>query len=87
MTTILSEDEVLTRKPHRCDWCPEMIEPKQKATKRAYIFEGYFSYGYLHPECLDALGKSEHMEDGFPMHEQKRGVPCDGYGDPMPETT
>jgi len=73
-----------TRKPHRCEWCPEKIEVGQRAIKRAYIWEGEFHHGYLHPECWDALCRSDFTEDGFTTGEQKRGQAYDYYGDPIP---
>ena len=76
-----------TRKRHRCEWCPEWIEVGQAAMNRAYVWEGEFHHGYLHPECWEALCRSDNMEDGFPIHDQQRGVAIDYYGDPLPAPT
>jgi len=72
-----------TRKSHSCAWCPEKIEAGQPAVKRATIWEGEFCHDYLHPECLEAMKRSD-IEDGFEPQEQKRGQAIDYYGDPIP---
>ena len=74
---------VTTRKPHLCAWCPEIIEAKTKAASRAYVWEGDFHHDYFHPECRDAMHRSEDLEDGFTLHEQKRGQAVNYYGEPI----
>jgi hypothetical protein len=70
----MRETTVKTRKKHECDWCPEPIEIGELAIDRAYIWEGEFCHGYLHPECLEAVKKSDIGEDGFFPQDQKRGI-------------
>ncbi len=78
----MRETTVKTRKEHRCDWCPELIEIGQPAISRAYMWEGEFFHGYLHPECMEALKRSDIGENGFDPHAQKRGIAYDRYGEP-----
>lgn len=72
-----------TRKAHACEWCPEPIKVGEKAHGRAYVWEGEFHHGYMHPECWEALCRSE-AEDGFPIGEQDRGVAYNCYDEPIP---
>ena len=61
------------KKPHRCVWCGEEIRPGEKYHDRAYRFDGYFQSDKMHPECLDACGKSDDIGDGFEAYQQFRG--------------
>lgn len=55
---------IKTKKPHKCSWCAEQINTRNLAIYRVYIFEGDFSYDYMHPECTEALKKmSSEFED------------------------
>jgi len=65
-----------TRKPHHCSWCNELIDVGSRAFKAAWMFEGDFNYGYEHPECKEALQKSNHpwMSDGWELGSMERGV-------------
>lgn len=70
---ILKEKLVITRKPHRCAWCGEKIDAGENAQYRAFIWEGDFGTDYMHPECYEALCKSEDTDDGFEAFNQLRG--------------
>ena len=63
--TELQNKAVTVRKEHRCVWCGETIEGQ--AQYRAYLFDGVFNSDYMHPECYEAMLKSddESLEDGF----------------------
>ena len=75
-----------TRKPHRCFWCGEAIEVGYPAWKSAWTWEREFLTGYWHPECWDALGRSdrESLEYGYEECSQKRGVAVNEYDEPKP---
>ena len=80
----MRENMVKTRKSHHCEWCPELIAAGEQAMSRAYIWDGDFQYGHLHPECWLALCAScSTIDEGFTLHEQRRGVACDCYGEPV----
>lgn len=79
--TTLQNKEVICRKRHRCCWCNEWIEIKDKARYRVYIFDEFQS-DYMHPECYDAMYESRHEinDDGFEMGMFERGktlMECD----------
>jgi hypothetical protein len=76
MTTELSLTLVKKcRKQRRCVWCNEFIEVGQAAWKRVCIHNGYFNSEYWHPECWDAMQKSDlGYDDEFYFGEQKRGL-------------
>lgn len=78
--TELSEKEVKTRKVHRCEWCNEGIEIGEQAHARTYLFDGDFCSGHLHPECWDAMDRSDttDLEDGWTPGDFKRGVAAGG---------
>ena len=50
--------QVCLRKPHRCEWCGEMMIVGEKAVVRVYKFDGDFNYNRMHPECWDALNRA-----------------------------
>lgn len=61
-----------------------MIETGSQAISRAYLWEGEFRSGHMHPECWDAMGRSEGTgDDGFILHEQLRGIAYNRYGEPI----
>lgn len=63
-----------TRKPHQCEWCPEEIPVGDPAYYRAYTFEGAFHSAYMHPECYDAMLRSDIDGEGFEEATNSRGV-------------
>ncbi len=71
----LTDKEVITRKKHTCVWCGEKIEPGRLARYRSYIFEGEFNTDYMHPECHDAMNRSDYFDgdDGFDPWVNERG--------------
>lgn len=73
--TEIQEKTVTCKKPHRCAWCNEMIEPKEKARYRVYIFDSDFGSDYMHLECNEAMEKApaEYIEDGWTPGSFKRG--------------
>ena len=70
----IREKIVTCRKPHKCEWCNEVINKNEKALSRAYAWEGEFNSGYQHMECMDAMCKSrDDIEDGFELGSFQRG--------------
>lgn len=69
-----STDVRQTRRPHRCEWCGEMIEAGSRAHHRVYRFDGFCSE-YMHPECAEAMRElpSEYWEDGWSAGQFRRG--------------
>ena len=76
MVTTLQDKDVITMKPHRCEWCGEAIPPGSRVRYRTYIFEDVLCSGWLHPECNAAmhlyLGYDD--DDGFDVGSFKRGT-------------
>ena len=63
--SISNKDLQRTKKPHRCDWCGELIEAGFPAHYRAYRYNGEFLQSYQHLECYTAMMQStEDFEDG-----------------------
>ncbi len=54
---MFSATERTARRPHRCIWCAEAIQPGEKYIDRAYRFEGEFCADKMHPECRDACNR------------------------------
>jgi hypothetical protein len=56
MSEIITDGHRKARKPHRCNWCEEQIEPKAlyyfQVIKYDYVYECKF-----HIECISALSK------------------------------
>lgn len=55
------------RKKHRCEWCAEWVELKERCFYRVYIFEGEFNHGWMHCECKLMMEKTPHDDliDGW----------------------
>ena len=53
--TELQSKLVKVRKPRSCEWCSERIEAGEQANYRAYVFDGDFMSGHMHPECHQAM--------------------------------
>lgn len=70
---LLTDKVVKCRKPHRCGWCGEGINPGDPANYRSGKYEGDFFSDYMHPECDIAMFNSDDLDEGFYPHEQKRG--------------
>jgi len=81
MTPLRSTPIKATRKEHYCEWCPENIAVGQPAIYRAYIFGGDFIHAHMHPECHEAMIRSEW--DEFESRQNKRGQAADEWGDPL----
>lgn len=79
--------ELTTRKERQCPWCAELIQPRERAQLRVYLFEGDFQREYLHPECYAAMLNADpyRLCEGFFEGEYPRGcsVPweCGGQRD------
>lgn len=66
--------EVKCRKKHNCSWCGEIIEIGEKAQHRVGKYYGDFYSDYFHPECNEAILKSELLPDEeYQAYEQQRG--------------
>lgn len=64
-----------TRKAHRCEWCWQVIPIGSVAYYRAYYFDGDFASGHMHPECRDAMDRSDPRDlgDGWMPGDFPRG--------------
>ena len=69
----LRDKIVKCRKRHRCAWCGQWINDGESAFYRVYRFDGEFLTDYQHPECHEALCKSDIGSDGFSFGEMGRG--------------
>jgi hypothetical protein len=63
-----------TRRFHRCNWCGQQIEPRNKA----FYFAGKwddFADGYMHMECYHAYKHIDwrEMQDGYEPESYGRG--------------
>ena len=65
------------RKKHRCEWCNEWILVGDTARYRVLVFDGEFQASHQHPECYDAMLKSDIDDWGFTPGEQDRGKTLD----------
>lgn len=67
---------VTVRKRHSCEWCAEQILPGERAFYRAYVFEGDFNQGRMHPECEKAMHTVPNcdLRDGWMAGDYKRGT-------------
>jgi hypothetical protein len=66
--TELRSKDVKVRKPRGCEWCAERINAGESAHYRAYVFEGDFMTGYMHPEChqdMLAYPDTRDLADGW----------------------
>jgi hypothetical protein len=80
MCMTLQERLVTTRKPHRCAWDGEAITVGDRVIYHVGMFEGTLDAWYMHPECLEALGRTAREWRtqgescmGFDLYEQQRG--------------
>jgi len=65
---------VKARKRRRCEWCGEWIEVGESCILRKYVFEGSFNNSRQHPECNEAMKRSDlGWEQSFEFGEQRRG--------------
>ena len=65
---------IRARKRRRCEWCGESIEVGEVCILRKYKFDGDFNNCRQHPECHDAMQKSDlGWEQSFEFGEQRRG--------------
>jgi len=67
------ERHVTTRKPHRCEWCNETIETGSEAFYRAYKIDDDFLCGWQHPECEQAMRRTEEVLDEWLPGDFPRG--------------
>lgn len=51
MVTEFKAKTVKCRKPHRCEWCPELVEIGEPAHYRAGVYHGDFYHGWCHMVC------------------------------------
>jgi hypothetical protein len=63
------------QRPHKCEWCGELIVKDSSAFKIVGINnEGDFFHGHLHPECKDAEKTLMYIEEGWYPYSFKRGT-------------
>jgi hypothetical protein len=76
MTDLQCTKIASTRKPHFCEWCSETIQKGEPAQYRAYIFDGDFNSSWQHPECFEAMEKSDpfYLTEGWTPGDCGRGV-------------
>jgi len=73
MSTAYLQDKTVTcKKAHFCEWCGEPIARGDTAQYRSGVFNGDFYSTYEHPECYEAMQKSDFEEYYF--GDQQRGV-------------
>jgi len=75
MYTELTAKKVKTRKKHQCEWCAEIIKPKNLVNYRSFVFDGDFNSSWSHPECWNAMEKQDNdiLEEGWMPGAFKRG--------------
>lgn len=71
--TRIREKAVTVRKKHSCVWCGESINIGEKVYYRVYTMDDVFTTDYLHPECKEALHRSDDLSEGFSFGEFQRG--------------
>ena len=77
-STTLAQTTPTARKPHRCDWCGEMILKGEKYSRWTGVYEGDFVSSVMHVECQDAYFKAWSEDDeGYEYHWQMRGTTCE----------
>ena len=54
MSFVSTRNVKSTRKPHRCKWCSTKIEQGSSTVYEAWVWEGDFGHGHIHPECVHA---------------------------------
>ena len=64
-----------SQRPHRCEWCDDLIPMGTAMVRRTYKWDGDFNCAHMHPECYRAL---QHLdwkdyEDGFEPGQFSRG--------------
>lgn len=62
--TFLAVNTRTARKLHRCDWCPEVVQPGEKYVDERTIFDGEFQALKFHPECKTACSEMARLERG-----------------------
>ena len=68
--------EVTVRGSHMCAWCGEAILKQGTARFRVYVFDGEFTFDWMHPECYAAMEATPTEEycDGWMPGDFERGV-------------
>jgi hypothetical protein len=68
--------QLVTRKPHRCEWCDEVLPVGSTVHYRCYVIDGEFRTGWMHLECWDAMGSMDYrdLEEGWQPGDFKRGT-------------
>jgi hypothetical protein len=78
MCLTFDERTVVTRKRHRCGWCPDWIEVGERVLYHVGITDDGFDTWYMHPECHAALMERSADEGGgcvyFDLQGQQRGL-------------
>ena len=79
--TLLREDTRTARKPHRCIWCWQRIEPGASYIREASVNDGELQDHKWHPECRAAMLEEAKAEGGeiewTPGQERPSFVPQD----------
>ena len=52
------------KKRHRCDWCPEFIEPGENYIDERAVYCGDFQHLKFHPECKQACSQIAKQNGG-----------------------
>jgi hypothetical protein len=74
--TVLSTITVVARKPSKCIWCGEVIEPKWRCAVQTVRDEDGFQCGRYHAECYEAALNCPELGDDYYFSEDsfKRGT-------------
>jgi hypothetical protein len=54
------------KKPHRCSWCWQLIEPGDQYKRYRYFSDGDAGTVKMHPECFDDM-QTQASEWGHPF--------------------
>ena len=62
----------VARKPHRCEWCGEVIAVGEKHARYVGKWEGDFQNWRMHSDCLEYADENDALQDGFAPYEHER---------------
>ena len=64
MSDFCTSKEVVTRKPHQCEWCAGPIPVGEKCWHAKGAFDGSMYDYHMHAECWDGMDCYDY-QDGF----------------------